>query len=173
MCDLVTVVPAPMPEGCTRCALAAGRTRIVVSRGNARAPRLVVVGEAPGAHEDREGLPFVGRSGRLLDRWLAAWGLGEDDVLVTNVARCRPPANRKPTLAEQDACGAHLLWLLASLGDPPVLALGRTAEGWLKTQGRAPLFIYHPSYYLRGYRKWEGDVAALAPILASLSAKSP
>jgi len=151
-----------MPPGCAKCALAETRTHIVVSRGRADRPRLLVVGEAPGAEEDASGRPFVGRSGRLLDRWLAAWGLDENDVLVTNVVRCRPPGNRKPTPDEQAACGAHLLHLLQEARPAAVLALGRTAERWLRAQGVEPLFIYHPSYYLRGYRRWEGDVAALA-----------
>lgn len=150
-----------MPEGCRKCALAEGRSKIVVSRESGLDARVLFVGEAPGAEEDARGLPFVGRSGKLLDQWIEAMGLA-DDFAITNICRCRPPDNRTPTRAERDACGPHLARLIAERGPRVIVALGRTSEAWLKEHGYAPLFIYHPSYYVRGYRKWPPDVERLA-----------
>lgn len=148
-----------MPVDCRKCPLAEGRTNIVVSRGRADA-RVLFVGEAPGAEEDVAGQPFVGRSGKMLDRWIAHMRL-EDAAAVTNVCRCRPPGNRKPTRDEQAACGPHLVRLIAERRPSVLVALGRTSEKWLRENGYDPLFIYHPSYYVRGYRKWPPDVERL------------
>ncbi len=149
-----------MPPNCRKCPLAAGRTRIVVSREGRPNARVLFVGEAPGAAEDAAGLPFVGKSGRLLDRWIAEMGL-VDDYVISNVCRCRPPGNRTPTRAERDACGAHLERLIAERRPSVIVALGRTSETWLRDRGYRPLFIYHPSYYVRGYRQWPPDVERL------------
>jgi DNA polymerase len=92
---------------CTRCPLHEGRTKIVHSAGNFRAD-LMFVGEAPGANEDAEGVPFVGRAGELLNKIIASIGLKREDVLVGNVNRCRPPGNRTPTLPEAHTCRPFL-----------------------------------------------------------------
>lgn len=94
-------------EGCTRCPLHASRTRAVFGAGNSDAD-LLFVGEAPGADEDRRGLPFVGRAGRLLDELLEAVGMRRTDVFVANVLKSRPPANRDPEPEEIEACWPYL-----------------------------------------------------------------
>lgn len=157
------LTPTVMPADCRKCPLHAGRTNIVTFRGQYDRPDVLFVGEAPGATEDEQGVPFVGRSGQLLDRWIAEMGVTR--YLVSNICRCRPPNNRPPTREEAATCGAHLAHLILQARPRQIVALGRTSERWLLENGYAPLFIYHPSYYLRGYRKWEPDVAALGELL--------
>lgn len=114
-------------SGCRRCALAEGRTRIVVDRGNPAAP-ILCVGEAPGAQEDATGRAFVGRAGRMLDALFASAGLSTDDqVLIVNVVKCRPPENRAPTVAEAAACRPFLDRQLALSPARIVALLGATA----------------------------------------------
>src|SRR3712207_2734582 len=99
-------------RSCVRCPqLAATRQSVVFGAGNADAD-LMFVGEAPGANEDRQGLPFVGQAGKLLDQLLAEVGLARDDVFIMNVLRCRPPGNRDPHPAEVDNCQS---WLFRTL----------------------------------------------------------
>jgi DNA polymerase len=119
-------------RSCTRCPqLAATRTQVVFGAGNPDAD-LVLVGEAPGRDEDERGLPFVGRSGRLLDRLLGELGLSRDDVYVTNLVRCRPPQNRDPLPAEVDNCSVWL-WRTLELVQPRVVcALGNFATKLLR-----------------------------------------
>jgi DNA polymerase len=106
--------------GCTRCALAGGRTQVVFGSGDANAD-LMFVGEAPGFHEDKQGVPFVGAAGKLLDQLLAGIGLTRPDVYVANVLKCRPPGNRDPMPEEIEACEAHL-WRQVELIQPRVVA---------------------------------------------------
>ena len=114
-------------SGCRRCALAEGRTRIVVDRGNPEAP-ILCVGEAPGAQEDATGRAFVGRAGRMLDALFASVGLSTDDqVLIVNVVKCRPPGNRAPTVAEAAACRPYLDRQLSLSPARIVALLGATA----------------------------------------------
>ena len=94
-------------SACTRCALSETRTTVVFGAGNADAD-LMFVGEAPGANEDKQGLPFVGQAGRLLDRLLAEIGLERGDVFIANVLKCRPPGNRDPRPQEIEACRDYL-----------------------------------------------------------------
>jgi DNA polymerase len=184
---------------CHRCPLAAGRQRVVVSRGNPGAP-LMVIGEGPGAQEDAQGLPFVGRAGQLLDQMFASVGLDSNrDAYICNVVKCRPPDNRKPTPEEMAACRPWLLEQIA-LVDPAVIVLaGATAmEGVLGVRGgitrlrgqwrqgegdgltgRWLLPIFHPSYLLRnasrepGSPKWHTwqDLKELRRRLDSLTAE--
>jgi uracil-DNA glycosylase family 4 len=105
---------------CTRCALAQGRTQVVFGSGNPDAD-LMFVGEAPGFHEDKQGVPFVGAAGKLLDQLLAGIGLGRVDVFVANVLKCRPPGNRDPLPEEIEACESHL-WRQIELIQPRVVA---------------------------------------------------
>lgn len=93
--------------GCTRCALHQTRTNVVPGSGNPSA-EVMFIGEAPGYHEDRSGLPFVGQAGQLLDRLLAGLGWTRDDVFIANVLKCRPPGNRDPLTSEIEACEGHL-----------------------------------------------------------------
>ena len=105
---------------CTRCALAGGRTQVVFGSGDPNAD-LMFVGEAPGFHEDKQGVPFVGSAGKLLDQLLAGIGLTRADVYVANVIKCRPPGNRDPLPEEIEACEAHL-WRQIELIQPRVVA---------------------------------------------------
>ena len=106
--------------GCTRCALAAGRTQVVFGAGNPDAD-LLFVGEAPGFHEDQQGIPFVGQAGKLLDKLLAGIGLERSDVHIANVLKCRPPGNRDPQPEEIAACESHL-WRQLELIQPKLVA---------------------------------------------------
>ena len=106
--------------GCTRCALAETRTQVVFGSGSATAD-LMFVGEAPGFHEDKQGVPFVGAAGKLLDQLLSEIGLTRPDVYVANVLKCRPPGNRDPQPEEIEACESHL-WRQIELIEPRVVA---------------------------------------------------
>src|SRR5260221_2799458 len=97
---------AAATAGCTRCRLAEGRTQVVFGAGNPRAD-LMFVGEAPGFHEDKQGVPFVGQAGKLLDGLLAGVGLERDDGYIANVLKCRPPGNRGPPADESASCEPH------------------------------------------------------------------
>ena len=98
---------ADQVSGCTRCRLAQGRTQVVFGVGNPQAD-LMFVGEAPGFHEDKQGLPFVGQAGKLLDKLLAEIGLQRSEVYIANVLKCRPPGNRDPQPDEIESCEPHL-----------------------------------------------------------------
>ena len=106
--------------GCTRCRLSQGRTQVVFGSGNPRAD-LMFVGEAPGFHEDKQGVPFVGQAGKLLEKLLAGIGLSREDVYITNTLKCRPPGNRDPQPDEIAACEGHL-WKQIELIRPLVVA---------------------------------------------------
>jgi DNA polymerase len=106
--------------GCTRCALAGARTQVVFGSGDPQAD-LMFVGEAPGFHEDKQGVPFVGAAGKLLDQLLAGIGLSRPDVYVANVLKCRPPGNRDPMPDEIESCEGHL-WKQIELIRPRVVA---------------------------------------------------
>jgi uracil-DNA glycosylase family 4 len=150
---------------CTRCSLSSTRTQTVFSRGNPDAA-LCFIGEAPGADEDEQGLPFVGRAGQLLDRMIGAMGLSPaKDVYVCNILKCRPPGNRRPEPEEMAACFPYLHEQLALVEPRVIVALGNTAVGALldtkmgitKVRGQWKLYrgrtlvmpTYHPSYLLR------------------------
>jgi DNA polymerase len=107
-------------SGCTKCALAGGRTQVVFGSGDPDSD-LMFVGEAPGFHEDKQGVPFVGAAGKLLDQLLAEIGLTRGDVFVANVLKCRPPGNRDPLPDEIEACEGHL-WRQIELIQPRVVA---------------------------------------------------
>jgi DNA polymerase len=106
--------------GCAKCALAKGRTQVVFGAGSPTAD-LMFVGEAPGFHEDKQGVPFVGAAGQLLNKLLAGIGMTRDEVFVANVLKCRPPGNRDPQPEEIEACEPHL-WKQIELIEPKVIA---------------------------------------------------
>jgi DNA polymerase len=154
---------------CSACGLCKGRRHAVVGQG-AQPTRWLVVGEAPGEQEDRQGQPFVGRSGQLLDAMLAAVGMSrERDVFITNVIKCRPPGNRNPKPEEIAACSPYLMRQIALLKPERILVLGRFAAQTLlgtdatigNLRGRVhhlttdegvqiPVVVsYHPAYLLR------------------------
>jgi uracil-DNA glycosylase len=105
--------------GCTKCALAQGRTQVVFGTGSPAAD-LMFVGEAPGFHEDKQGVPFVGAAGQLLSKLLQVIGLQRDDVYIANVLKCRPPGNRDPLPEEIEACEPHL-WRQIELIQPKLI----------------------------------------------------
>jgi DNA polymerase len=113
-------------SSCTRCALAQGRTQVVFGAGNPNAD-LVFVGEAPGFHEDQQGVPFVGQAGKLLERMLAGIGLTRADVYIANVLMCRPPGNRDPQPEEIAACEPHLFRKIELVEPKLVATLGNFA----------------------------------------------
>jgi uracil-DNA glycosylase family 4 len=117
---------AEQTASCTKCALSAGRTQVVFGSGSPDAD-LVFVGEAPGFHEDQQGVPFVGQAGKLLDRLLEGIGLTRADVFVANVLKCRPPGNRDPQPEEIAACEPHLFRQIELLEPVLVATLGNFA----------------------------------------------
>ena len=118
--DLSLAAYADQVAGCTRCPLSQGRTQVVFGSGDHDAD-LMFVGEAPGFHEDKQGIPFVGAAGKLLDQLLGDIGLTRADVYVCNVIKCRPPGNRDPLPEEIEACESHL-WRQIELIQPRVVA---------------------------------------------------
>ena len=112
--------------GCTRCPLAATRTQVVFGSGNPHA-ELMFVGEAPGFHEDQQGVPFVGQAGKLLERLLNGIGLSRTDVYIANVLKCRPPGNRDPQPEEIEACESHLFRQIELIRPVLVATLGNFA----------------------------------------------
>lgn len=148
---------------CRECGLAAGRTNVVFGEGNSRA-RLMLIGEGPGAEEDRLGRPFVGPAGQLLDKILAAAGITRPEVYIANVVKCRPPGNRVPTREEAAACLPWLRKQFSLIAPPLVVILGSTAlknlidpqasitawRGQWIVRGRTRLMpTYHPAALLR------------------------
>jgi uracil-DNA glycosylase len=113
-------------SACTRCRLAEGRTQVVFGAGNPDAD-LMFVGEAPGFHEDQQGVPFVGQAGKLLDSLLAGIGLTREDVFIANVLKCRPPGNRDPAPDEIEACERHLFRQIELIEPTVVATLGNFA----------------------------------------------
>ena len=111
---------------CTRCRLAQGRTQVVFGAGNPAAD-LMFVGEAPGFHEDKQGVPFVGQAGKLLDKLLAGIGLERSEVYIANVLKCRPPGNRDPQPDEIESCEPHLFRQIELIQPRVVATLGNFA----------------------------------------------
>ena len=113
-------------SSCTRCRLSQGRTQVVFGSGNPRA-ELMFVGEAPGFHEDKQGLPFVGQAGKLLEQLLAGIGMTRADVYIANTLKCRPPGNRDPQPDEIEACEGHLFRQIELIEPRVVATLGNFA----------------------------------------------
>jgi uracil-DNA glycosylase family 4 len=161
---------------CTRCQLHKGRTKLVYGVGNPRAD-LMFVGEGPGADEDAQGEPFVGRAGQLLNNMIKAMGLQREEVYIANVVKCRPPSNRTPEPEECDTCSPFLMRQIAAIKPKVIVALGATAAKNLlamnsslgdlrgrfydfKPAGSDPSWpgarlavTYHPAYLLRDPRQ--------------------
>jgi|HubBroStandDraft_2_1064218.scaffolds.fasta_scaffold51362_2 uracil-DNA glycosylase family 4 len=171
---------------CTRCRLHKQRNKIVFGAGNPRA-ELVFVGEGPGHDEDVQGLPFVGRAGKLLTQMIEAMGLRRDDVYICNVVKCRPPENRKPEDDEVATCSPYLFRQLEVIGPKAVVCLGATAAQallktkdsisryrgqWFDFRGTKLLVTYHPAYLLRNPAA-KGDVwKDLQKVMAYLGLKA-
>ena len=162
-------------RSCTKCDLHRGRTQTVFGVGSQTAD-LLIIGEAPGAEEDRRGEPFVGRAGQLLNAMLAAIHLAREDVYIANILKCRPPDNRDPKGEEAATCTPYLQRQIDLLQPRVILALGRIAAQWLlqsnapigRLRGRTfeygshstPMVVsYHPAYLLRSplqkSRSWD------------------
>lgn len=181
--DMDLILPKLAPEGdtlakisadigeCKRCQLCQGRNKIVFGSGNERA-RLVFVGEAPGADEDEQGFPFVGRAGQLLTQMIEGTAakdklpLRREDCYICNVVKCRPPENRAPLPDEMEVCGQFLYRQLMTIQPKAICALGATAAkallhtkdsvtkmrgNWHRWHGIPMMVTYHPSYLLRAY----------------------
>ncbi|MCD6045515.1 MAG: phage polymerase-related protein [Gammaproteobacteria bacterium] len=152
-------------SACQRCELHLCRKQTVFGRGTQQA-RLMLIGEAPGAEEDRQGLPFVGRAGQLLDKIIMGVGLSMEDIYIANILKCRPPNNRDPNAAEVAQCKDYLQQQVDLLQPQLILALGRIAahnllnvttslsrlrgSAYVFGQTKIPLWVsYHPAYLLR------------------------
>ena len=148
---------------CTKCALCATRTQTVFGSGNKQADWMLV-GEAPGQHEDEQGLPFVGNAGLLLTEMLRAIGLTREEVFITNILKCRPPNNRDPLAGEVESCNEYLQRQHKLIQPKIILAIGRIAaqtllktdeplaklRGKVHTLNNTPVVVvYHPAYLLR------------------------
>jgi DNA polymerase len=175
-------------QDCTRCPLAATRIKVVFGAGNADA-ELMFIGEAPGAREDEQGLPFVGRAGELLNQLIGEIGLRRDDVFIANTVKCRPPGNRDPLPAEIEACNPYLQHqieliepsVIATLGNFATKLVTQNPAGITRVRGRpqrhriagrdvtvVPLF--HPAAALRTPKLAEdlrADLAVIAELLGS------
>ena len=172
---------------CTRCALHKQRTQAVFGVGN-REAQWLIIGEAPGAEEDRQGEPFVGRAGKLLNNMLLAIGLKREEVYIANIVKCRPPNNREPAPEEAQSCAPYLARQISLIKPKIILAVGRVAaQNLLKTdrpvgnlrskrfyyeQTDIPVVVtYHPAYLLRSpqeKRKAWQDLLAAKEIFSSL-----
>jgi uracil-DNA glycosylase len=171
--DTLFQIQQDIGENCTRCRLSEARSRVVFGSGNPQS-QLVFVGEGPGADEDAQGLPFVGRAGQLLTQMIDNTASKEgipirrSDVYICNVVKCRPPENRTPLPDEMEICGEFLFRQLMTIRPKAICALGSTAakallgtkEGVTRLRGRwhkwrdIPVIVtYHPSYLLRPYNQ--------------------
>ncbi|MFZ0301314.1 MAG: uracil-DNA glycosylase [Terracidiphilus sp.] len=172
---------------CTRCALHKGRNKIVFADGSPTA-RLMFVGEGPGADEDAQGLPFVGRAGQLLNNMIAAMGLKREEVYIANVVKCRPPGNRTPEPDEANTCSPFLFRQIDVVRPQVLVALGATAATYLLGQrqplaglrGRVHAFrgcqlivTYHPAFLLRDPRQKKEAWADLQIAMRELGLKAP
>ncbi len=157
---------------CQRCELAHNRTHVVLQRGNPQA-HIVIIGEGPGENEDLQGLPFVGKSGQLLDKILESVDFDPaEDVYICNVVKCRPPGNRAPTQIEMEACRPYLLEQIRLVDPKIILLTGATAVRsilgdkrgitkirgeWMEWQDRWTMPIFHPAYLLRNPARTPGS----------------
>ena len=173
--------------GCTRCALHESRTQTVFGVGNPTA-EWMIIGEAPGAEEDRRGEPFVGRAGKLLDEMLLAIGQGRESVFIANILKCRPPNNRDPAADEAASCRPYLERQIELVRPRIILAVGRIAaqqllrsdepvgrlRGKVHQLGATPVVVtYHPAYLLRSpsqKRKSWDDLCLAAGVMAGAAA---
>ncbi len=183
-----------LTAACTRCRLAEGRTQVVFGSGDPDAA-LMFVGEAPGFHEDKQGVPFVGQAGKLLERLLEGIGLSRSDVYIANVLKCRPPGNRDPQQDEIEACEPHLFRqielieprVVATLGNFATKLLSGRPLGITRVHGQEQevtlgarnvlLYpIYHPAaalYTPAMLKVLESDFARIPALLDGATARAP
>jgi DNA polymerase len=172
---------------CTRCRLHKGRTKLVFGVGNVNA-ELMFVGEGPGADEDAQGEPFVGRAGQLLNNMISAMGLKRQDVYIANVVKCRPPGNRTPEKDECDTCSPFLMRQIDVIRPKVIVALGAVAAKnllavndsmanlrgrWYDFRDSRLLVTYHPAYLLRDPRQKKEAWKDLQMVMKYLGLKAP
>jgi len=172
---------------CTRCRLSEGRKKIVFGDGDPNA-RLMFVGEGPGADEDAQGLPFVGRAGQLLNNMIGAMGLKREQVYIANIVKCRPPGNRKPEPDEAHTCTPFLERQIDVIQPQILVALGATAATYLlgmrgaiagmrgrlhDYRGIQTIVTYHPAYLLRDPSQKKEAWKDLQMAMAALGLKAP
>jgi DNA polymerase len=173
---------------CTRCVLhQQGRKQIVFGVGNAKA-ELMFIGEAPGADEDQQGEPFVGRAGQLLNNMIKAMGLRREDIYIANIIKCRPPGNRTPEREECDTCSPFLMRQIAAIQPKVIVALGAVAAKtllainapmmelrgrWFEFRGTKLAVTYHPAYLLRDPRQKKETWKDLQMVMKELGLKVP
>jgi DNA polymerase len=172
---------------CTRCRLSKGRKNIVFGVGNIDAD-IMFVGEGPGADEDEQGEPFVGRAGQLLNNMISAMGIRREDVYIANVVKCRPPGNRTPERDECDTCSPFLMKQIETIKPKVIVALGAVAaktllginDSMVNLRGRVYDFkdtklavTYHPAYLLRDPRQKAEAWKDLQMVMKYLGMKPP
>jgi DNA polymerase len=172
---------------CTRCRLHKGRTNLVFGVGNVNA-ELMFVGEGPGADEDAQGEPFVGRAGQLLNNMISAMGLKREEVYIANVVKCRPPGNRTPEKDECDTCSPFLMRQIDVIKPKVIVALGAVAAKnllavndsmanlrgrWYEFRDSKLLVTYHPAYLLRDPRQKKEAWKDLQMAMKYLGLKPP
>jgi|SRR5580704_1403929 uracil-DNA glycosylase family 4 len=173
---------------CTRCKLhKQGRKQIVFGVGNPNAD-LMFIGEAPGADEDQQGEPFVGRSGQLLTNMIKAMGLSREEVYIANIIKCRPPGNRQPEHDECETCSPFLMRQIAAIRPKAIVALGAVAAKtllavnapmselrgqWFDFQGTKLAVTYHPAFLLRDPRQKKETWKDLQMVMKDLGLKAP
>ena len=176
-------------KSCQKCELAQTRTNCVFGTGSRNA-ELLFVGEAPGEQEDLSGVPFVGRAGQLLDKFLAAVDIPREKVYIANILKCRPPQNRDPLPVEEEACIEYLREQVRLLHPRVIVCLGRISAmklikpdfritkehgQWFEKNGYLMTAVYHPAYLLRDPRKKEDmleDMKRIAEKLGELRGKA-
>jgi uracil-DNA glycosylase len=202
----VSEVPSPKPESsvtdpvqalrliredigdCTRCRLSKqGRKQIVFGVGNPNA-ELMFIGEAPGADEDQQGEPFVGRAGQLLNNMIKAMGLRREDVYIANIIKCRPPGNRTPERDECETCSPFLMRQIAAIKPKAIVALGAVAAKtllainapmsefrgrWFDFRGTKLAVTYHPAFLLRDPRQKKETWKDLQMVMKELGLAIP
>jgi DNA polymerase len=199
--EKVTVDAAPIPADfksleevathistCRNCSLCEARTHTVPGEGNSASPDIMFVGEGPGAEEDAQGRPFVGKAGHLLTRMIEAMGYQRGEVYIANVVKCRPPNNRKPVREEMDMCIPYLRQQIHLIQPKIIVGLGATAmEGllgkpvgisrmrgvWQEYEGIKLMPTFHPSYLLRDPSKKKDVWADLKLVLNELGKEPP
>ena len=172
---------------CTRCRLHKGRNKLVFGVGNVNAD-LMFIGEGPGADEDAQGEPFVGRAGQLLNNMISAMGIKREDVYIANVVKCRPPGNRTPEKDECDTCSPFLMRQIDVIRPKVIVALGAVAAKnllavndsmanlrgrWYEFRDSKLLVTYHPAYLLRDPRQKKEAWKDLQMAMKELGLKPP
>jgi uracil-DNA glycosylase family 4 len=175
-------------SNCRNCRLCEGRTNTVPGEGNTKSPDIMFIGEGPGADEDAQGRPFVGRAGRLLTDMIVAMGYSREEVYIANIVKCRPPGNRAPLPEEMDACLPYLQQQIGLIKPSVIIGMGATAiKGllgktagisrlrgtWQKYEGIRLMPTFHPSYLLRDPSKKKEVWQDLQLVLKELGRKPP